>query len=401
MPINTEYFGGFQYENNVLQFFPHAEGYVKATASVGRNGQVEYYYYNYVFNYTDHLGNIRVSYAYDPNIDGLKILEENHYYAFGLKHQNYNVDKLDFDTFPETGVEIIPTDNPMYKYKYNGKELQEELGLNMYDYGARNYDPALGRWMNIDPLAEKSRRWSPYTYCYNNPMIFTDPDGMLAKWEPKIVNEKDSNGKTTNSYLALKKESKDNATTLATALSISQEDADKLYSTLSPSNMVKVPDAIAEPINNAINDANKNPDDYGDSLMPDAFESNYNCFESTSSIAQGETPDFNNVMSPTEFSNSLKTDYEHADSPSDYVFGKTAIRFGENQTNIFGMTSNHTTHGATYLGTSQNGTIWTWSKNGMLDKPGINKLSTLENTYGKNQGVGPTKNETGFYNLKK
>jgi len=42
------------------------------------------------------------------------------------------------------------------EYKYNGKELQDELGLNMYDYGARNYDPALGRWMNIDPLAEKS-----------------------------------------------------------------------------------------------------------------------------------------------------------------------------------------------------------------------------------------------------
>ena len=188
-PINTEYFGGFQYENNVLQFFPHAEGYVKTTASVGRNGQVEYYYYNYVFNYTDHLGNIRVSYAYDPNIDGLKILEENHYYAFGLKHQNYNVDKLDFDSFPETGVEIVPIDNPMFKYKYNGKELQEELGLNMYDYGARNYDPSIGRWMNIDPLAENSRRWSPYTYCYNNPMLFTDPDGMQAE-DVRIIGEK-------------------------------------------------------------------------------------------------------------------------------------------------------------------------------------------------------------------
>jgi RHS repeat-associated protein len=67
-----------------------------------------------------------------------------------------------------------------YEYKYNGKELQDELGLNMYDFGARNYDPALGRWMNIDPLAEKSRRFSPYTYALNNPVFFLDSDGMEA-----------------------------------------------------------------------------------------------------------------------------------------------------------------------------------------------------------------------------
>ena len=63
------------------------------------------------------------------------------------------------------------------KYKYNGKELQEEMGLNMYDYGARNYDPALGRWMNMDEKSEKFSTYSPYNYCVNNPARVIDPDG--------------------------------------------------------------------------------------------------------------------------------------------------------------------------------------------------------------------------------
>ena len=156
----TDYAGGFQYLKvgaaaEVLQFFPIAEGYVDHNSGN----------YSYVYQYKDHLGNVRLAYK-DSNNDGAvtaaEILSEDNYYPFGLKHKGYNSN-------------VVNSNN---KYKYNGKELQDELGLNMYDYGARNYDPALGRWMNIDPLSEKGRRWSPYNYAMDNPMFFVDPDGM-------------------------------------------------------------------------------------------------------------------------------------------------------------------------------------------------------------------------------
>lgn len=67
------------------------------------------------------------------------------------------------------------------KFGYNGKELNSELELDWYDFGARNYDASLGRWMNIDPLAENYSATSPYVYTLNNPLFFVDPDGRKIR----------------------------------------------------------------------------------------------------------------------------------------------------------------------------------------------------------------------------
>jgi RHS repeat-associated protein len=148
--VITDYLDGFQYTVNhigtvSLEFVPTSEGYFNF-----KNNK-------YIYNYADHLGNIRLSYF--NNGSSTEVLEENNYYPFGLKHDDYNV----------------ISGNPSYTYKYNGKELQMETG--MYDYGARFYMPDIGRWGVVDPLAEKYTRMSPYTYVGNNPARFVDYDG--------------------------------------------------------------------------------------------------------------------------------------------------------------------------------------------------------------------------------
>lgn len=152
----TSYAGAFIYEKSSssgseqLQCFCHAEGYVE---------KVDQVYYQYFYQYKNHLGNVRLNYAQGE--DGLMIKEENNYYPFGLKHKGYN-------------IVIVGRD---HKYGYGYKEEQDELGLEWMDFHARNYDAVLGRWMNINPLSEMTPFVSTYTYVLNNPILFKDPDG--------------------------------------------------------------------------------------------------------------------------------------------------------------------------------------------------------------------------------
>ena len=103
--------------------------------------------------------------------------QENHYYPFGL------------------GMEGNWVNTPSVsdsKYTYNGKELNDDFGLGLMDYGARFYDAAIGQWTTFDPLAEKMRKYSPYNYAFDNPFRFIDPDGRQGT--DIIIQDKDKPG---------------------------------------------------------------------------------------------------------------------------------------------------------------------------------------------------------------
>lgn len=140
----TDYCGKAIYENGSLdKILLDGEGFVSFADDVS---------YSYHFFLKDYLGNVRVVYNEDREAE-----EVNHYYPFGG---------------------ILASSTPSVQlYKYNGKELDRKGGLDWYDYGARMYDPVLGRWHVADPMSEKNYSITPYGYCLNNPVKHIDPDG--------------------------------------------------------------------------------------------------------------------------------------------------------------------------------------------------------------------------------
>ena len=143
--VTTDYCGNVVYENGVPQILLTEVGYVSLT-----DGQYHYYL-------KDHQGNNRVVVDEEGAVE-----EVNHYYPFGGMFSS--------------GGDAQP-------YKYNGKELDRKGGLDWYDYGARMYDPVLGRWHAVDDLSEHYYYLSPYNYCMDNPANWVGPDGR----EPKIT----------------------------------------------------------------------------------------------------------------------------------------------------------------------------------------------------------------------
>jgi len=128
----------------------------------------------YIYQYKDHLGNVRLSYS-DTNNDGVitassnpsanEIIEDSNYYPFGLQHKGYN------------NIVSSNGNSTAQKFGFNGKELEESLGLDLLEYGARMYDPATARFTSIDPLTEDYISQSVYAYAANNPVFFQEKNG--------------------------------------------------------------------------------------------------------------------------------------------------------------------------------------------------------------------------------
>ena len=222
----TLYAGGYVYSDNLqqnvfdLQFMPHPEGYIeplvirgtrstKSVKGTNANGEVTYSNYSYVFQYKDHLGNVRLSYS-DTDLNGAiepryEIIEESNYYPFGLIQKGYNRD-------------VNGGNDLAQAYKFGGKEYQQEFGINTYDFGVRSYDASLGRWFNPDPLTDFKPDQTPYRYGFNNPIGYTDPSGLyeigivsLTKDEKKALREEHGKGKAYRKAVRAKRNEKEEA----------------------------------------------------------------------------------------------------------------------------------------------------------------------------------------------
>jgi len=156
----TDYVGGMEFEDEQLKFISNDEGRVRPLAGTFAN-------FKYEYDIKDHLGNVRMTITPDNN-NVAQIIQEDSYYPFGLKIPGMTT--------------ITGSEN---KYTYNGKELVNDFDLNWYHYGARYYDPTLGRWQSIDPADEFH---SPYVYCADNPVMLVDSDGC----ETQITTNKDN-----------------------------------------------------------------------------------------------------------------------------------------------------------------------------------------------------------------
>ncbi|MBR3029423.1 MAG: hypothetical protein IKH58_14910 [Bacteroidales bacterium] len=159
LSTTTDYVNGYIFTNNNLSMARTDNGYYTLSST----GTPTYHFY-----LKDHQGNNRVVVTQTDSI-----VQINHYYPYGA-------------LFAES------TNGDVQRFKYDGlisdvtngnKELDRKFGLDWYDHGARHNDAAIGRWHSMDPMTEEHPQFSPYSYCFGDPVNLGDYNGMIPTFE--------------------------------------------------------------------------------------------------------------------------------------------------------------------------------------------------------------------------
>ena len=271
-----------------------------------------------------------------------------------------------------------------WTYTFSAKERDPETGLSYF--GSRYYSSDLSVWLSVDPMSAKYPSLSPYTYCADNPVKLTDPDG---RWIPGLDDE--------NNIIVTMEDGDDfNSFREFMGPGYSDEEIKNMFNDLQGNkiNLTKSYGGVFQRMTNALNNA------YGDPEFMDA--DNYNCWGAALNLTSGNeltkrTPYTSGSGIDTEDRfDELLTKFYTQVSPEIASVGKTVLRYG--------FTPDVAEHAAIYMGKDRSGNEYVFTKNGWRTPPAISTVGNMlaPGGYGVNCSIGSVNDNNcygnGYYN---